>query len=346
MVAHDVNPILSYLDRVVYLGRWRRSRRPPAEVITDRDAHRGSIRRRSRCCVRPTVGSSSSGSPKPPAPPLESTRALMLGSVQPDLTWNLVATCGRSSSSPSWSMRSAPAPSSRSSAAVVGWFMVLRRQTLRRPHARGRRLPRCGWRGAARRERDLGFFVVLHRRRAGHRALPRPHADAAISEESAVIGTVQAFALACGFLFVSLYGGFLNGVNVAAVRQLPRHHRRAGRSTLAVVAVVALGVLAVIGPAVAVRVDRSRRRRAHAACRRARCRSCSSSCSASRPPRRARSPGALLVFALLVVPRRDRPGAHRATGVEHRARRRRSASLVVWASLLVRLLLAVPDRLL
>jgi zinc/manganese transport system permease protein len=33
------------------------------------------------------------------------------------------------------------------------------------------------------------------------------------SEESAGIGTVQAFALACGFLFVSLYHGFLNGLN-------------------------------------------------------------------------------------------------------------------------------------
>jgi zinc/manganese transport system permease protein len=33
------------------------------------------------------------------------------------------------------------------------------------------------------------------------------------SEESAGIGTVQAFALACGFLFVSLYNGFLNGLN-------------------------------------------------------------------------------------------------------------------------------------
>ena len=35
----------------------------------------------------------------------------------------------------------------------------------------------------------------------------------AFSEESAVIGTVQAFALACGLLFVSLYRGFLSGVN-------------------------------------------------------------------------------------------------------------------------------------
>ena len=32
-------------------------------------------------------------------------------------------------------------------------------------------------------------------------------------EESAVIGTLQAFALACGFLFVSLYQGFLTSLN-------------------------------------------------------------------------------------------------------------------------------------
>ena len=40
-------------------------------------------------------------------------------------------------------------------------------------------------------------------------------------------GTVQAFALACGYLFVVLYGGFLSGVELAAVRQLPRHQRQA-----------------------------------------------------------------------------------------------------------------------
>jgi zinc/manganese transport system permease protein len=41
-----------------------------------------------------------------------------------------------------------------------------------------------------------------------------PHgADRSRSEESAVTGTVMAFALACGFLFANLYGGFLEGVN-------------------------------------------------------------------------------------------------------------------------------------
>jgi zinc/manganese transport system ATP-binding protein len=34
LVAHDVNPILSYLDRVVYLGHGRAVTGPPAEVVT------------------------------------------------------------------------------------------------------------------------------------------------------------------------------------------------------------------------------------------------------------------------------------------------------------------------
>jgi zinc/manganese transport system permease protein len=42
--------------------------------------------------------------------------------------------------------------------------------------------------------------------------VPRSGSGRARSEESAVIGTVQAFALACGVLFVSLYGGFLNSL--------------------------------------------------------------------------------------------------------------------------------------
>jgi len=34
IVAHDVNPILSYLDRVIYLGRGGAVSGTPAEVIT------------------------------------------------------------------------------------------------------------------------------------------------------------------------------------------------------------------------------------------------------------------------------------------------------------------------
>jgi zinc/manganese transport system permease protein len=43
-------------------------------------------------------------------------------------------------------------------------------------------------------------------------AQPR-RAERGAGEESAVIGTVQAFALATGMLFIGLYKGFLGGTN-------------------------------------------------------------------------------------------------------------------------------------
>lgn len=52
--------------------------------------------------------------------------------------------------------------------------------------------------------------------RAERRGLTRRRPDAwlgSYGDESAAIGTVQTFALACGFLFVSLYQGFLSGLN-------------------------------------------------------------------------------------------------------------------------------------
>ena len=95
-------------------------------------------------------------------------------------------------------------------AAVVGWFMVLRRETFV-----GHTLAVVGFPGAAA-AIWLGVSVV-----SGYygfciaapvivAVLPaaRTHGD---QHDSAGIGTLQAFALACGFLFVGLYGGYLNG---------------------------------------------------------------------------------------------------------------------------------------
>jgi zinc/manganese transport system permease protein len=63
----------------------------------------------------------------------------------------------------------------------------------------------------------LGYFgfcvagaLIIAALPGGGRANP---AVGGYGDESAVIGTVQAFALACGFLFVSLYKGFLSGLN-------------------------------------------------------------------------------------------------------------------------------------
>jgi zinc/manganese transport system permease protein len=97
-------------------------------------------------------------------------------------------------------------------AGAVGWFMVLRRQTFAGhtlavvsfPGAAGAILlgvsASAGYFGAA-----IGAALVIA-------LVPRSASGQAYTHESAVIGTVQAFALACGALFVSLYGGFLNSL--------------------------------------------------------------------------------------------------------------------------------------
>ena len=58
----------------------------------------------------------------------------------------------------------------------------------------------------------LGYFAAAIAGAVVIALVPRSTSGRMYSQESAVIGTVQAFALACGALFVSLYGGFLNSV--------------------------------------------------------------------------------------------------------------------------------------
>ncbi len=98
-------------------------------------------------------------------------------------------------------------------AAVMGWFIVLRRQAFA-----AHTLALVGFPGAAGAtllglSPSLGFFgfcgaaaVVLSTR-------PRASRVQGYSEESAVIGSIQALLLASGYLFVNLYRGNLNGVN-------------------------------------------------------------------------------------------------------------------------------------
>ena len=97
-------------------------------------------------------------------------------------------------------------------AGAIGWFMVIRRQAFA-----GHTLAVVGFPGAAGAvwlgiSAAWGFFGFC----LGAALLIawlRPQRGEGYSEESAGIGVVQAFALACGFLFVSLYRGFLNGIN-------------------------------------------------------------------------------------------------------------------------------------
>jgi zinc/manganese transport system permease protein len=96
-------------------------------------------------------------------------------------------------------------------AGAIGWFMVLRRQTfaghtlsvIAFPGAAGATLAglpiALGYFGAC----GLGALALSLFGRAGR---------GGIGGESAAIGTLQAFGLGLGFLFVSLYGGQLIGL--------------------------------------------------------------------------------------------------------------------------------------
>jgi zinc/manganese transport system permease protein len=97
-------------------------------------------------------------------------------------------------------------------AGAVGWFMVLRRQTFA-----GHAVAMAGFPGAAGAvlvglAAGWGYFgfcigaalLIAAGARGGR---------AGLAHESALTGVVQAFALGCGMLFVSLYKGFLNSIN-------------------------------------------------------------------------------------------------------------------------------------
>jgi len=96
-------------------------------------------------------------------------------------------------------------------AGLIGWFMVLRRQAFA-----GHALAVVGFPGAAAAillgvGAAYGYFTFCLAAALAIALLPPSRGGR--GDESAVTGTVQAFALASGFLFVSLYHGFLNGVD-------------------------------------------------------------------------------------------------------------------------------------
>ena len=97
-------------------------------------------------------------------------------------------------------------------AGAIGYFMVLRQQTFA-----GHTLSVVGFPGAAGAvwlgvSATFGYFAFCIAAALVIALVPHGRGRA-FSEESAIIGTIQAFALACGFLFASLYSGFLNGID-------------------------------------------------------------------------------------------------------------------------------------
>jgi zinc/manganese transport system permease protein len=130
-------------------------------------------------------------------------------------------------------------------AGVIGWFMVLRRQTFA-----GHTLSVIAFPGAAGATLAglpiaLGYFGACGIAALALAAVSRPAGQGG-GGESAAIGTVQAFGLGLGFLFVTLYSGQLSdlesllfgtflGITAAQVQ------------TLLWVALAALALLAAIG---------------------------------------------------------------------------------------------------
>ena len=140
-------------------------------------------------------------------------------------------------------------------AGLIGWFMVLRRQSFA-----GHTLAVVGFPGAAgavligvSATYGLFAFAVVAALVIG---LVPGSGGRGYSEESAVTGTVNAFALACGYLFVSLYGGFVGGANALLFGSFLGITQQQVL-VLLVVAVATLAALAAIGrPLLFATVDR------------------------------------------------------------------------------------------
>ena len=134
--------------------------------------------------------------------------------LDPHLTWNLVEDVRQVLEYPFMVNAFRAGTIVAVLAGLVGWFMVLRKQSFA-----GHTLAVVGFPGAAGAllvgvSATYGYFVFAILTAVLIALLPTSgRSGGGLGEESAVTGTIQAFALACGFLFVSLYGGFVSGLD-------------------------------------------------------------------------------------------------------------------------------------
>jgi len=96
-------------------------------------------------------------------------------------------------------------------AGVIGWFMVLRRQTFAGHTLSVTAFTGASAAGLAGVPVTVGYFGVCGLGALALAAASGPRRS--LSSESAATGSVGALALALGFLFVSLYHGILNGLD-------------------------------------------------------------------------------------------------------------------------------------
>lgn len=135
---------------------------------------------------------------------------MFMTAADPQLTWNLVRDVRQLFDFPFMVNAYRAGTVVAISAAVIGWLMVLRRETFA-----GHTLAMIGFPGAAGAvllgvSASFGYlaFAVAG---AVAIAVVAPSGRSGAADESAAIGTVQAFALACGFLFISLSQSNISG---------------------------------------------------------------------------------------------------------------------------------------
>lgn len=167
-----------------------------------------------------------------------------MSAAAPSLTWDPVADWERLTTFPFMVQALEAGTIVAVMAGAVGWFMVLRRQTFA-----GHTLAVVSFPGAAAATLAalpvaIGYFGACGLGALALAAFGRGRAGRA--GESAAIGTLQAFALGLGFLFVSLYGGQLAGLEALLFGTFLGI--TSGQvETLLIVAVVTLAALVALG---------------------------------------------------------------------------------------------------
>ncbi len=246
------------------------------------------------------------------------------GDLNPTLSWDLVADVRQLLEFPFMVNAVQAGTIVAVLSGLVGWFMVLRRQSFT-----GHTVAVVGFPGAAGAvwlgvSATYGFFAFAITAALLIGLVPGT-AGRGHSEESAVTGTVQAAALALGFWFTNLYGGFTGGASALLFGSFLGITTGQVQVLLAV-AVAALLALAVIArPLLFASVDP-----AVAAARGVPVRALSLAflvLLAAAAAEVAQITGTLLVFALLVVPA--------ATAQALTARPAASAALTVALALVI-----------
>ena len=170
--------------------------------------------------------------------------AALVQAGDPQLSWNLVAVVSQALEYPFMVNAFRAGAVVAVLAGCVGWFMVLRRQSFA-----GHTLAVVSFPGAAgavlvgaSAVSGVFVFAVVAALVIG---LAPVASGRGYSEEAAVTGTVQAVALAAGFLFVTLYGRNVNGVTALLFGSF-LGITTSEVSTLVVAAAAVLAVLAVL----------------------------------------------------------------------------------------------------